>query len=164
VDDGMGGCLAGSVTPPTGTECLNIVAQGGYGGSAQTCFQVLGSVPPPLPPPPANQVCGTVSALNGHVTSIGAQGEEDCFYHAYLNCSPYSINFNSAQIDSGTKYSFQVQSNGGICAIVETVQNYTLPISGAPPVLGNCAGVTETQFGLLFLSCQGGGNVLVPNS
>jgi hypothetical protein len=54
VDDGTGGCLTGTVTPPMGTECLRISASGGFGGSSQTCFQVGGGIvppPPPIPPP-----------------------------------------------------------------------------------------------------------------
>jgi hypothetical protein len=155
LDDGTGGCLAGTVTPPSGNECLSIVAGG---GSAQACFQVLGQTPP-------SQQCGTVSVLNGHVTSSGAQQMESCFYQAYQQCSPAGLLFTDAQIDAGTKYEFQVQSNGGFCSIIEGVQHYTLPIPpGQPPKLGSCVGVTQTPSGLLFIACQGGGNVLVPNS
>ena len=41
-DDGTGGCIPGTITPPTGRECLTIVftytADGGQ-ANAQTCFQ-----------------------------------------------------------------------------------------------------------------------------
>lgn len=41
-DDGTGGCIPGTITPPTGRECLSIVftysADGGQ-ANAQTCFQ-----------------------------------------------------------------------------------------------------------------------------
>lgn len=41
-DDGTGGCIPGTVTPPTGRECLTIVftyiADGGQ-ANAETCFQ-----------------------------------------------------------------------------------------------------------------------------
>ena len=40
-DDGTGGCVAGVVTPPAGTECLRI--NFGVSLSSQTCFRVLGS-------------------------------------------------------------------------------------------------------------------------
>jgi hypothetical protein len=38
IDDGTGGCLGGRITPPVGTECLQIEASG---ASAQACFQVV---------------------------------------------------------------------------------------------------------------------------
>jgi hypothetical protein len=158
VDDGTGGCLPGTVTPPTGTECLIISDLGGSAGSAQTCFQVLGQ----SPQPPSNQQCGTVSVLNGHVTSTDAFSVESCFAQSYQYCSPATLEYDDHGIDSGTRYSFSLQSNGSACGIAEVVQRYTLPISGTPPILGSCVGLTQTQFGLLFTSCQGGENVLVP--
>lgn len=158
VDDGSGGCLAGSVTPPTGSECLSITALGGSGGSAQTCFQVLGQAPP------SSQQCGTVSTLNDHVTSSGAQQVENCFSQAYQQCSPATLEYDDHGIDNGTHYTFSLQSNGSACAITEDVRGYSavLPFPPGPPELGTCAGLSGTQFGLLFTSCEGGENVLVP--
>ena len=47
-DDGTGGCFNGIVTPPAGTECLRLDYSTSAGsGSTQTCFQVVGSGPPP---------------------------------------------------------------------------------------------------------------------
>jgi hypothetical protein len=43
-DDGTGGCIPGTITPPAGTECMRITFAN---QSAQTCFLVLGAVPPP---------------------------------------------------------------------------------------------------------------------
>jgi hypothetical protein len=51
-DDGTGGCVPGTVTPPAGTECMAITYTDpatSLQSSAQTCFQVLD----PAPPPPA---------------------------------------------------------------------------------------------------------------
>ena len=163
IDDGTGGCLGGTVTPPAGTECLSIVAQGGGGGSAQTCFQVGNGVPPPPPPPPPTHDCGTVSALNGHVSPSVAQQVEDCFYQGYQQCSAATMLYTDAQNDSGTKYSFELKQSGGACTIVEGVQHYTLPTPPGPPKLGSCASVKETALGLRFISCQGGADLLVPD-
>lgn len=57
-DDGRGDCISGTITPPTGRECVRLDYSGARGsGSVQTCFQVLaqsgGSAPPPPPPPQA---------------------------------------------------------------------------------------------------------------
>lgn len=48
-DDGTGGCIPGTVTPPAGTECLtlNYTYPSGRQVSAQTCFRVIGTTPPP---------------------------------------------------------------------------------------------------------------------
>lgn len=67
-DDGTGGCLTGTVTPPTGTECLRITASGGIGGSAQACFQVGSNVPPP--PPPCIQIYPPPPGCGGGSASI----------------------------------------------------------------------------------------------
>jgi hypothetical protein len=55
VDDGTGGCFNGTVTPPTGTECLRIEVFSSSNtsqkiGDSQTCFRVIPAVGP-LPPP-----------------------------------------------------------------------------------------------------------------
>jgi hypothetical protein len=40
-DDGRGACLTGTVTPPTGRECLRLDYAGAAGsGSTETCFDV----------------------------------------------------------------------------------------------------------------------------
>jgi hypothetical protein len=45
---GTGGCLPGTVTPPPGTECIRLTYPMSAGtGQTQTCFQVIGSTPPP---------------------------------------------------------------------------------------------------------------------
>ena len=43
-DDGTGGCIQGTVTPPSGTECLRLDFTSAAGAAtARTCFQVAGS-------------------------------------------------------------------------------------------------------------------------
>jgi hypothetical protein len=160
VDDGTGGCLGGTVTPPAGTECLSITDRDGSGGSAQTCFQVLGQGSQP----PTRQQCGMVSALNGQVTSSGAAQSEDCFYQAYQACSPATLEYNDHRVDSGTRYTFSLQSSDSSCPITESVQRYTLPMPPGSPELSTCADLIQNQFGLFFRSCQRGTTVNVPSA
>ena len=58
-DDGRGDCIAATVTPPTGRECLRIryFFSGGGSWSRQTCFDVLGGAAPGgmLPGPATGQ-------------------------------------------------------------------------------------------------------------
>jgi hypothetical protein len=50
-DNGSGGCSTGTVTPPSGTECLQVIYRAAYDYgqalSTQTCFTVRGSAPYP---------------------------------------------------------------------------------------------------------------------
>jgi hypothetical protein len=48
---GTDGCIPGTVIPPTGTECMRLTFPLSVGtGVTQTCFQVVGSAPPPVQP------------------------------------------------------------------------------------------------------------------
>ena len=157
-DDGTGGCFSGTVTPPAGTECLQLNSSGGSGGSAQTCFQVAG--PTPLPQP-GSQDCGSVSVLGGHVTSAGAQQVENCFYQAYQQCSPATMVASLSGVDAGTRHSFSL-SNG--CVISDSAQNFVAPRPPGPATVVTCAGLSNTGSGLLFSSCGSYGDVFVPAS
>src|SRR5438067_584899 len=42
-DDGTGGCTSGTISPPTGTECVRLDYQGNSALSSQACFQVVSS-------------------------------------------------------------------------------------------------------------------------
>jgi hypothetical protein len=73
-DDGTGGCLPGTVTPPAGVECMILTHTDAYGrqSTAQTCFQVIN----PLPPPPAGYIfIGTATVDQfGNWTYAGQTG------------------------------------------------------------------------------------------
>jgi hypothetical protein len=92
-------CQTGVVTPPVGTECLRLTYPLlGGNGQTQTCFQVVGQMPPP--PPPGNlaiytdrasyrigdpiQVCYRVPAP-GPITIIDmlANGQTQTFLSGY---------------------------------------------------------------------------------
>lgn len=70
-DDGRGDCIAATVTPPTGRECLRIryFIAGGGSISRQTCFQVLGATPSdgiPPGPGPTDDTPGAGLHLGSH--------------------------------------------------------------------------------------------------
>jgi hypothetical protein len=81
-DDGRGDCIAATVTPPTGRECLRIryFLAGGGSISRQTCFQVLGTTPAdglPPGPGPTDGAPGAGLHLGTHV--IESHNLEDYF-------------------------------------------------------------------------------------
>jgi hypothetical protein len=158
VDDGTGGCLGGIVTPPSGTECLQLSASGGSGGSAQACFQVIGQGSG------SAGDCGSVSVLGGHVTSSNAQQVESCFYQAYQQCSPATMSATLNGVDAGTTHTFSLQNSSGGCTIFDARQTRVIPRPPGPATTVTCAALTDTGSGLLFSSCGTFGDVLVPAS
>jgi hypothetical protein len=158
VDDGTGGCLGGTVTPPLGTECMQLNASGGAGGNAQTCFQVTGQGIG------FGGACGSVSVLGGRVTSGDPQQVESCFYQAYQQCSPATMSATLSGVDAGTKHTFSLQGFPGNCAIQDERQTFVVPRPSGPATTVSCAGLSDTGNGLLFSSCGAFGDILIPSS
>ena len=76
-DDDTGDCIAGTVTPPTGRECLRLEYSSARGsGSTETCFQVVGAEPPDVciqiypPPPGCEDPNAPVSSHGGPVRDL----------------------------------------------------------------------------------------------
>lgn len=105
--------------------------------------------------------CGTAEELHGRV-SEAPQQIEDCFSQAYQQCAPATLGaILLTGLDQGTKHTFVVQSNGDTCAAVDTFQRYIAPPGSEMTVA--CADVTETDSGLLFVSCGSEVDVLIPS-
>lgn len=66
VDDGTGGCVPLTITPPAGQECFRLDYQSSRGsGSTQTCIQVVGASSPQPQPQPQPAASISVSADRG---------------------------------------------------------------------------------------------------
>ena len=109
VDDGTGGCFGGTITPPTGTECIRIEVFAPFNpgqriGDSQTCFRVIQEISP-LPPPstPVSittdrrqylvgdpiQACYTVAGGGGvRVTNLNADGSSIVLVNTTTDGSP----------------------------------------------------------------------------
>jgi hypothetical protein len=106
----------GTITPPIGTECLAISATSrGVIGSSKACFEVVVQAPPPQPSGPD---CGQVSVLGPPGSAAGGRGSqaaEDCFYQAYQQCTPATLEVSISGVDAGIRHTFSLQSSGGSC-------------------------------------------------
>ena len=159
-DDGAGYCLDGTVTPPAGTECLQLNAQSAAGsGTAQACFQVVAQAPVTGT---GGQDCGQIMVRGPQTVSSGAQSVEDCFFQAYQQCTPATLEVSFMGVDAGARDSFSLQTGDSGCVITATIQTYVAPRPPRPPMTVTCAGLTRSSDGgLLFSSC-GSSDVTVP--
>jgi len=113
--------------------------------------------------PAAVEQCGSVTSLNGHVTSPGAQQAEDCFFQAYQQCTPATLTATLNGVDAGTTHMFSLQPTGGTCLITDVAQTHVYPGPRlGPPVTVTCASLAQTASGLLFAGCGSLGDLLVP--
>jgi hypothetical protein len=159
-DTGTGDCFTATVTAPAGKECLQISdTSGDTTGTAQTCFQVLAGTGSATP---SAQDCGEVDILGGHVTSSGAPGIENCFYHSYQGCNPATLEVSVSGVDAGIRHTFGLLFSGGFCAISDAQQHFVVPRPPQPAINTVCTGLSQTpDGGLLFSNC-GGSDVMVP--
>ena len=110
------------------------------------------------------QNCGQVHTLNGHFSqSAGSiKQAENCFWHAFQQCSAASLTFEASGTDAGIIHTFTVMNNNGACSISDATQHYIVP---NPPQSGNtymCTGLTQQADGLHFSGCGDEGTVVVP--
>lgn len=159
-DDGSGACFSASVTPPTGTECLQLNAtSGGTTGTSETCFQVLATS---TTAPPTAQDCGEVDVLGGHVSSSGSPGIESCFYQGYQSCTPVTLEVSLSGVDAGVRHTFGLTFSGGFCAITDSQQHFVVPRPPQPATTTLCTGLSQSPDGGLLFSDCGGNDVAVP--
>jgi len=165
-DDGTGYCLDGAMTPPAGTECLLLTAStAGATGSSNTCFLVVAQAPSSDGNGGIATDCGQVSVLGppgSTATNSGSQAAEDCFYQAYQQCTPVTLEVSISAVDAGIRHTFTLQGSGGSCTITDAQQHFVVPRPPQPAVTTTCGGLSRaTDGGLLVLSCDGN-DVVVP--
>ncbi len=110
--------------------------------------------------------CGSISqSMRGPVTSKDdPQKVVDCFWSAFQQCRPASLDFKTSGVDTVLTRTFQLQKAGSSCQVLEKVQNQIFPQK--PRVTGTyvCASVQKNATALQFMNCQTEGTVKVPLS
>jgi hypothetical protein len=168
-DDGTGGCVGGVVTPPLGRECLTLVFHAGdVMRRTDTCFEVAGPASGPVPPHDTGGAsgsdCGTVTLRGPVPLDAGAASIEGCFYQAFQDCAPATLEVLVRGVDTGVSHSFSITSTGGGCVVADAAQRYRAP-GGSTSVSTTCTGVSQTpDGGLLISGCGSLGDVQVPAS
>lgn len=110
------------------------------------------------------QDCGSVNTLGGHPTSSDAMQAEDCFFQAYLSCTPATLTAQINGVDAGTTHMFSLSGTSGACTITDVAQTRVIPRPAGPQMTYTCAGLSENASGLVFSSCGSLGDVSVPSS
>jgi len=90
-----------------------------------------------------------------------AKQAEDCFWQAFQKCSPASLVYTLASVDTVTIRTFTIQSNGDHCSPVDAVQHTIVPAPLSAAKTYTCTGVTHKPDGLHFSSCGVDGDVVV---
>jgi len=123
-----------------------------------------GSAQNPTPTTQAQvQKCGKVQTNPRGVVlkATDAKQAEDCFWQAFQKCSPASLVYTLASVDTVTIRTFTIQSNGDRCSPVDAVQHTIVPAPLSAAKTYTCAGVTQKPDGLHFSSCGVDGDVVV---
>ena len=113
--------------------------------------------------PPA--ACGSAwtHGLNGQTQLLGADhGALTCFDAAARACKPASLHVTDIGVDTGTDYTFTIESGGPSCRVTEQSNFFSANGGGStgPVTTTSCLRTAATGEGVL-LSCAGQ-DVLVP--
>lgn len=112
------------------------------------------------------QQCGTVHTdPRGIIADTSAaKAVEDCFFQAYQQCRPATLNYSLVSLDTGVDRTFTVKSANGQCSVTDAVQHYVVPQKPGPAQVYTCSGVTQQADGLHFSSCGQDGDIIVPDT
>ncbi|GCE08016.1 hypothetical protein [Dictyobacter aurantiacus] len=147
-------------------------------GSAGTTTPTAQSTPTPTPSPMTPTATGTSGATQGSCGSIsnmlrGApssgtstnsdpQQVGDCFWSAYQQCRPASLNYVTGGVDTILTRTFQIQKTAsGSCQVQDKIQMRVLPRPPRTTAVYTCASVEKQATALQFRNCQKDGTINV---
>jgi hypothetical protein len=97
-------------------------------------------------------------------SDTGAQQAENCFWHAFQQCLPATLDFITGSIDTALTRTFTIHNNNSTCSISDAKQLHTGSNTPSPATIYTCVGLVHTPNGLRFSACGEDGDVLVPGS
>jgi hypothetical protein len=110
--------------------------------------------------PSAKHDCGAI-----HQGAGGVRGEAatvTCFWRAYSQCQPATLQYTFMGVDAGVTHTFTTQPEAfGGCALTDVAQSYVVPNHQVTHTY-TCASLKQQQGGLLFVGCGAEGDVFVP--
>jgi hypothetical protein len=118
-----------------------------------------------LPPAPPQATCGEVALFAGgspQPYNKDAQQSEDCFYHAFQNCAAVTLDVHYMGVDTGSDTIYWPDRQGNTCRLIEQFSSYGLVSSANRTETGTCQGLARKNGGLLFLQCDGSGDIFIP--
>lgn len=113
--------------------------------------------------PPANCGSAWTHSLSGQTQLLGADhGALTCFDAAARACRPASLHVTEFGVDTGTDYTFTIESGGASCRVTEQSNFYSANGGGStgPVTTTSCLRTAVTSAGV-SLTCAGQ-NVLIP--
>jgi hypothetical protein len=113
--------------------------------------------------PPASCGSAVTHFLNGQTHLLGADhGALTCFDAAAKSCRPASLHVTEMGVDTGTDYTFTIESGGASCRVTEQSNFYSANGGGStgPVTTTSCLRTAVTDAGV-SLSCAGQ-DVLIP--
>jgi len=113
--------------------------------------------------PPASCGSAVTHFLNGQTHLLGADhGALTCFDAAARSCRPASLHVTEIGVDTGTDYTFTIESGGASCRVTEQSNFYSANGGGStgPVTTTSCLRTAVTGAGV-SLSCAGQ-DVLIP--
>jgi hypothetical protein len=115
------------------------------------------------PPTPPTATCGIIVYPQGGTqpfTKNVAQIEQ-CFYHAYQQCSEVNMIVSEHGTDTGASTTYWPVKQGSACRIIAEFSSFSLVSSGNHTETGTCQGVIQKSGGLLFQQCGSSGDVFI---
>lgn len=111
----------------------------------------------------AQGYCGSISRmLQGAIASPGPgdpQKVGNCFWSAYQQCRPASLNYVTGGVDTILTRTFQLQKTASGCLVQDKIQMRVLPRPPRTTAVYTCASVKMQTSALQFLNCQKDGTI-----
>ncbi|GLV55667.1 hypothetical protein KDH_25110 [Dictyobacter sp. S3.2.2.5] len=144
-------------------------------GSTGTTPPKAQSTPTPTPSPAATATgtpgvaqgsCGSISNMlrgapaSGTSTNSDPQQVGNCFWSAYQQCRPASLNYVTGGVDTILTRTFQTQKTAsGSCQVQDKIQMRVLPRPPKTTAVYTCTSVEMQATELQFRNCQKDGTI-----
>jgi hypothetical protein len=118
----------------------------------------------------APKACGTVIMHGTGSPAFGVQNSSpaqvaNCFWQAYQQCQPATMQLTFMGVDAGVRHTFTIQKKGSVCAITDSAQNYNVSVKlTSKPVISTCTGMAMQADGLHITGCGNGNTFIIPTT
>ncbi len=116
------------------------------------------------------KACGIVIMHSPTGPAFGVQHSSvqqvtNCFWQAYQQCQPTTMQLTFMGVDAGVRHTFTIQKKGSDCAITDSAQNYNVSVKlTSKPRVSACSSMAMQSDGLHITACGNEGTFIIPTT
>lgn len=104
--------------------------------------------------------CGSISQGGPVAQPANASAAENCFWQAYQQCKPATLEYTVSSVDTGTTHQLTLTPQTDGCRITDVSTHYVVPNTQKTTTYV-CSGMTKLTQGLQLQGCGAEGNFKV---